>query len=447
MLKIQYLELALSLNMPRNLNWAYNVYAITKPSKEPQPIPSKENVGMCYKRDWGFEVIVPNTNATEGAPEYIFDRIDDAEKGMPLFGFMDVVVAQPGWLPNITVPTETVVGRLHLNSLCIVNAFGDKIPFVNTSPFSIAKIEQYVVEHMKDTPPPGAPRDPKVFYCDELIKFNNSIPFIEELSSLSLISSTPRLICPPTGLKEYRETLIKEYGDRLTDPVIFAEFEGKLKQFDKDYMKGDPTDGKFASGKVMNIARKKMFLTVGVEMGFQNSKKVNPILTSLYEEYPKDSEKLTMIFNGQRAGSYSRGAETVDGGVTEKVTNRALADYAIKSGDCGTQLGKTNIFYEHDYAQLAGRYLISDTGKTTLIETSDDAKSYLGKVIRVRSPQYCITPGELICEVCAGVKFAKFRTSLSIPVQEISSTVLLSKLKKMHGTVLSSTTIEYQHFS
>lgn len=447
MLKIQYLELALKLNMPRNLNWAYNVYAITKPNKDPRPVPSKDNVGMCYKRDWGFEVIIPNVNKVEGGEDYIFDRIDDAEKGLPLFGFKDEVVAMPGWLPNIKEPVKTFVGTLHLNSLCIVGSFGAKMPYVTTSPFSIGKIEQFVVDRMKDTPEPGAPRDPNTYYVDELIKFNNSIPMIEELSSLCLISSTPRLICPPTGIIEYRDTLEKSYGDKLKDPVIFAEFEGKLKQFDNEYMKGDPSAGKFAQGKVMHTARKKMFLTTGVEMSFHNNKTVTPIITSLYEEYPKDAEKLAIIFNGQKAGSYSRGAETVDGGVTEKITNRALADYSIKNGDCGTYLGKPDVFYEHDYKQLAGRYIIDLKGKSTLVENVEDAANYLGKAIRTRSPMFCIAPGEFICEVCAGVKFAKFRFSLSIPVQEISAKVLLSKLKKMHGTVLKSTTIELQHFS
>ena len=446
MLKIQYLELCLKLKKPKDLNWSYSVYAITKPNKEPRPAPSKDNVGSCFKRDWGFEIIIPNVNKTEGGEDYIYDRIDDAEKGLPLFGFKDVVVAQPGWLVSIKEPTKTFVGTLHLNALCLVDAFGDKMPYVNTSPFSVGKIEQQVVNNMKDTPAPGAPRDPKFFYCDELIKFNNSIPMVEELSSLCVVSSSPRLICPPKGIIEFRNKLEKEYGDRLKDPVIFAEFEGKLKQYDKEWMEGDAA-AKFATGKIMDTARKKMFLTSGIEMGFENSKVANPIITSLYEGYPKDPEKLALIFNGQRAGSYSRGAETVDGGVTEKVTNRALADYAIKSGDCGTYIGKANIFYKHDILQLAGRYVIDIGGKSTLVENDQAAENYLGKLVRVRSPMYCIAPGEFICEVCAGVKFAKFRFSLSIPVQEISAKVLLSKLKKMHGTVLMSTTIELEHFS
>lgn len=441
--KIQYLELALKQNMPRNLNWAYSVYAITKATTE-RPEPNESTYGRVFKRDWGFETVVKGVDDT--AP-YVYEKIEDASKDEALFSFKDRVVAQPGWLLNIKEPVETFVGTLHLNCLCIVGPFKDKINYVNSSPFSINKIEQYVCERLHDTPEPGAPRDPKLFYCDELVAFNNTISLVEELSPLSIISSTPKLICPPTGGIEYRNTLVKEYGDRLTDPVVFAEFEGKLKKHDAEYLKDDPTYGKFASGKVLNIARKKMFLTGGIEMGFSDSKKADPVITSLYEEYPKDSKKLAMVFNGQRAGSYSRGAETVDGGVTEKVTNRAIADYSIKEGDCGAKLGKSNYYYEHDYKQLSGKYVIDNSGKKTFVENIEDAKNYLGKLVTVRSPQYCTTKGEQICDVCAGIKFAKFKFSLSIPAQEISATVLLSKLKKMHGTVLSTTTIEHHHFS
>src|SRR5690606_13555437 len=100
------------------------------------------------------------------------------------------------------------------------------------------------------TPKEGEKRGDTLLYVDEYIKFTNALSFMEELSSICAWSATPKGIVAPKGIEKYKDQLVKEYGDRLRDPVVLAEFEDKLKKYDDEYLKDDPAYGTFLSGKV-----------------------------------------------------------------------------------------------------------------------------------------------------------------------------------------------------
>ena len=74
-----------------------------------------------------------------------------------------------------------------------------------------------------------------------------------------------KAITPPPGIEKKKEELKKEYGDRLKDPVTFVEFENRLREIDKEYLKDDPA-AKAIFNKKSVTGRTKMFLTYGTTL-------------------------------------------------------------------------------------------------------------------------------------------------------------------------------------
>jgi hypothetical protein len=141
------------------------------------------------------------------------------------------------------------------------------------------------------------------------------------------------------------------------------------------------------------------------------------------------------MMNGIRSASFSRGSETVKGGVAAKVLLRAANNFVINSNDCGSKLGIKRKYNETNVNALVGRYVISN-GKSILVEDKQQASSYIGKEIITRSPAFCKEKGDVICKVCAGNNLASYPTGISIPLTEISSIILVASLKKMHASEL-----------
>jgi hypothetical protein len=236
------------------------------------------------------------------------------------------------------------------------------------------------------------------------------------------------------GIEKYKkqvaDELTKEYGeDWVRDRSKVVIFENKLKDFDTEYLKGDPSLGTFVSGGVKNGARVKMFLTFGAEVAFdKKSGDGKLVYNSLLEGYPKDPENLTNMFNTSRSGSYDRGANTQKGGSAAKEELRATASIKINDTDCGSKNGEFVKVESYNYKQIENRYLLVN-GKSSLIT---DAKQYIGKTIEIRSPQYCLEKGRPLCGVCSGESLRKYPNGVSIIMTDVSAILLATSMAAMH---------------
>lgn len=433
MKKIEYLKLALSNPIHRTKNWVLSLFALTRMNMSEHP-------GDVYylkvvRNELGY--FFYNESA-------VLEKIDDADTKEPIFNFLDKITIDNTWIESCLEPTETTIGNLLVNKWCVFPAFGNKFPFV-TGVISIESIEAKISEKLQDTPVNESERSNQYYYVDEYLKFVDSLQFVSTLSQLSTYAGTRKNITAPTGIKEFKAKLLKEYEGRLSDPVILAEFEGKLKDFDSEYLKDDPSYGKFVTGKIKDTARKKMFLSLGAEQGFKDTVKVNPVINSLEEGWPSDPEQFTEMMNGLRAGSYSRGAETVNGGVAAKVLLRASNNFKIEDKDCGTNLGISRTFNKGNIDSLVGRYILQGS-KTLFMENKIQTDNYLNQEIKVRSPMYCKLEGDRICKVCAGNRLSQFTNGIAIPLTEITSTLLNASMKKMHSTVLKTSKLNISEF-
>lgn len=421
MKKRDYLLQAIRHKLYTKTAWLVSAFSITK-----------ESTGSSYPyqlipQPWGYNFINENGEV---------EKIDDGQPNTPLFTFKDPITVNEQWIGNVQGELQTNIGNLMFNLICIISSFGNKYPFV-TGKVTVGAIEDKVAVKLLDTPEDDSQRRPDAYYVDEYVRFVDSLQFISSLSQLTTLSATPKTIVAPPGIKEFKQQLLKKYAGKLSDPVELAKFEGELKAFDEKYLADDPSNGTFVSGKIKNIARKKMFLALGGEEGFDDKLDLVPITNSLDEGWPRDPVQYTAMMNSLRAGSYARGSDTVKGGVSAKYLLRAANNYTIEDGDCGSKLGIHRNFDEKQVEQLIGRYVFQGT-RWVLVENKEQAQNYVSKSVIVRSPMYCKLEGERICKVCAGHKLAKFPTGLTIPLTEISSILLDAFMKKMHGKVLST---------
>ena len=433
--KFEYFKKAIKAKCYNSKAWIISILAITQ--EDPESYIKNPYAYKVVQMPTGFSFVDPEN---EGR----LTKIDTDSLNVPLFTPRDVIEIDSSICPNALEPVTTTIGGVLFNVISLVESFGDKIPYQNGL-VSISKIENMIAQKLRDTPEDGAERSKDVFYVDELLAFNKSISFLENLSQLCVYAATPKNIVAPPEIDEKKMKLIQEYGDRLSDPVILAEYESKLKAIDAEWLKDDPSYGILMSGKITNMSRKGMFLTVGAGHGFKESTKVTPVLNSLQDGWPKDPDQFTAMINVSRAGSFFRGSDTVKGGVSAKALLRAISNFVIMDEDCGASLGFRKAITEKNYKKLVGRYCILQNTRMmwTLIESTDQAKEYIGKTLIVRSPLYCKLKEDTVCRYCAGENLFRNPVGLTSAATEISSIILATSLAQFHGTMLATNKYNY----
>lgn len=358
----------------------------------------------------------------------------------PLFYKYDEIVLKRGDIENLKEDTvKTTVGRLLLNALAIVPAFKDKIPYINTSKFSPSDVENIFAKNLQDAVKNEADKKPGMFYVDEKLLFDKAVGFIENLSRLFARSITEKGLVPAPGKDKFIKDTLAKYEGKLTDPVEMVKFQTELADYDKKYLEEeDPTYDLFMSGKKILGARSRSFMTQGGETNaFTNSLKMVPIIQPLTDGIDLHPEQFSAVSNTIRYGSFSRGLETVNGGVAAKALMTALDTWMIDSHDCGVPYGVHRTYQEDEIYKVINRYVLLN-GKPTLIPSMEEAKALIGKEIIIRSPQYCRKKKTHTCAICAGVDLSKFENGLVIPAMETSSGIMSDSLKKMHDTTASS---------
>lgn len=423
MKRLDYLKLVLNDDIVTNKSWIVNAFAMTKDSKD-----LNTQYLSLTRQSWGLSFYNDKGE---------LERIEDSKPNEPLFIFKEKIKVDSSWASNIKEPIITSVGNLIFNRLCILPCFGSRMEFF-TNRVTVERIENLVAVKLKDTPKEGEERSTEYYYVDEYIKFRDSLDTINTLSQLCTWAATPKNITPPTGIEVFKTQLDIKYEGQLANPIKIAEYEGELKKFDDDYLVDDPSNDTFITKKIRENSRKQLFLTMGSETGFDEGTSHTFIRNSLNEGWPTDPKEFTAMMNSIRSGSFSRGAETVNGGVAAKTLLRAANSYKIIDNDCGTTLGIKRKYSDNNINYLVGRKIFSGNN-TVNIDNIDEAKRYIGKDLIARSPMYCMSEGETICANCASTALSQYSTGLTIPLTEISAIILATSMAKMHSNVLSVT--------
>lgn len=431
MKKLDYLKLALKAKCYGYRSWVISAFAVTQDSvnnvsHDPYPY-------RLYRNPIGVEFLDPTTNKRI--------KIDDSVPNEPLFKFLDPIIVTNDMCENVTNDIDTYIGNLLFNLICITSSFGKKYPFV-TGVVSIKKIEDVIAERLQDTPDKNQIREDRYIYVDEYVKFVDSLTYLQEFSSLCTIAATKKNISTAPGFNEYRDNLINtKYKGKLNNPVELANLESDCKKYDEEFLKDDPSNGKFMSGRVKDVARKKLHLLMGSSIGFEETVEVTPILTSLEEGWQTDPKSFTAMMNGLRFASFSRGSETVRGGVSAKTILRACSTAKIIDTDCNSTMGIQRLYIKSDYHKLVGRYIINNN-VTILIENIEQAKDYIDKKVIVRSPCYCKLSEYQYCAICVGKNLAINPKGIAIALNDVSAVILATSMKAIHGKSLKTNKID-----
>jgi hypothetical protein len=246
---------------------------------------------------------------------------------------------------------------------------------------------------------------------------------------------------PAPGIRELRTKLIKENQGRLHDPAAIANIDAQLVAYDRKYLEGDASMGFLIKNKSFNIVRKKLFGMHGAETGLSEGVDVELIERSLSEGW--DISKFPAMNNSLRAGSFSRGAQTMLGGESVKWLLRASSNITVTADDCGTRLGNLVSINDKNLNFIVGFHLIAPTG-SVYVEDREAAAKYIGKQVMVRSPMFCKLDKTDFCKCCVGDRLAQNPTALSSAVAEYGSAFLSLFMAAAHSKALTVAHMDFK---
>lgn len=321
-----------------------------------------------------------------------------------------------------TYPTKVSVGNLFINHYTLVHAFGDFFP-LQLGKLSIGDLEKMCIPYIVD----NDKVEPGKITVREMKEFITACSSVSGFAGIANASATPTTMVPSKGIREYRDSLLAKYKDRLNDPLVIAEIDRLLEEYDRNFQNSDPDAGFYIARKAFAVSRKRVHSMVGTE----SSEVAAPSLvtTSLSEGWKvKDFRAYN---NTLRSGSYARGASTALGGAAVKDIFRVFAVAMIESEDCGTKLGYRVTLTEGRAWKYFDRYIIDHKGYTVLL-TKENYKEYIGREVMIRSPGYCRHEGASYCQKCMGEKI-RGTNSLAAEASNIGSRMLDISMALMHG--------------
>lgn len=410
--KFDFFKIAFNKQQYKDINWLYTYFGVLS--------------NNTLKNNDYIKIV---NDKIIGIVEDIEYELDVTSKDLinPIYNMLDIIKLDNEYdITNLKDKTiTTTLGRLLVNKILLNIPFGDKVDYINNE-FSIGTIETELAKKIATD----------IISVEEYMKFNKSFLFLQNLSRIVTVSSTPKIMTPPPGIKEFKIKCKKEmenkYGPMwVNNQTYINEYKDMLKAYDIEYLKDDPGYGKIIDAKKMvNNSRGKLFRTFGDVAGLDKKEgKVLLVDNSLLDGYPKDKVLFSKVIEESVAGSYGRGKETQQGGAAAKDILRATSNVIIEHDDCKSTLGKKILVTKTNYKSLANRYVI-ENNKSRLFT---DSENNIGKEVIVRSPMYCKNKGYSICKTCAGTLLG-MSPNVSIAVLEVSGKLLTISLKGMHDT-------------
>ena len=284
----------------------------------------------------------------------------DRKIGEPVFTDNSKIIIYKKYFSNLKEDSLiTSYGRAICNKIQLNDVFGDHIEYRN-SEFNIDDVSSDIAKLLAS----------RIISVDDLMACGVACQFMEQLSTLVTISCTNKLMTPPPGIDQYKQTLVeefnKEFGSNwVSDRKHITNFTDKLLKYDDDYLKDDPTYGIVADKKVKNVSRAKLFGSMGAPKEF-DSYDMSPsiIINSLHQGYPLDNPVLlAKTFNTARSGSYDRGSSITN--IPNSITFASLTSGSFMFNACASL---TTLPSSITFASLTNGYYMFNacTSLTTL---------------------------------------------------------------------------------
>lgn len=402
----------------------------------------REDTDAWKRNAYAYRIVQTPTGAYYVNPDNIAELlpIEGTKAGEPPYTFKERVQVKASQVANLTKASlETNYGNLLFNFVACIWPFRSKVPY-QEGRITARGMEALILPRLQDTPKEEELREDKWLYVDEYLKFCDAMFYLAGFTQLLVPGSSPKSMVQPKGMQELRARLLEENKDRLHDPSVVAQIQKQLIAFDKEYLKGDSSTGMLITNKSWNVVRSKQFGMVGAEMKLNESVDVKVIPKSLAEGW--SLQHFPDYMNSLRAGSYNRGAQTVLGGESVKWLLRASSNISVTAPDCGSTRGNDFTATRDNADWLVGFSIITPQGPKLV--SDQDAASYIGKRVTVRSPMFCKLPKTDYCATCVGQRLAAHPTALSAAIAEQGSAFLDIFMAAAHGKQLTVAKLDFR---
>ena len=332
---------------------------------------------------------------------------------------------------------DTTWGSFIFNSLCLANAFKDKIPYINEelNDAGFGMVNKIVAKKI------GA----EEINIQEFGTFASATTWLGYQTELFMPGPSLTLIVPNKRVMETKKKLLKEHPEFTTGESVNAVTAGKyhdevevpLLDIAKEELAKDP------SGRIYNLKKP------GLDNNYKNSEITNgPLPDTLHQgnfyivpnSFIDGTERSSYAALANKAlmGSVSRSVMTQRGGEYSKYIAIMMQAITLgpKDSDCGTtsyvEVDVTDDnkgIFEYEYGVINGK----------LVElTADILAKLVGKHIKIRSPIFCKMKG-CICNRCMGNRPYRFGIKnygmvASIPSERVKN----ASMKRIHNMVMKT---------
>ncbi len=416
MKKHEYLIMALKERAYIYMDWCMDCFSVTFKDDN-------------SKKNYPYALLISEDNRyyfeTSSGSTYIDDIMWDGST--PPFTFKERIDLVPSDVGNLQEPANVPVGNLIFNTMVMVHALGNKIPFVKGK-VKVRNIESILESRLVDDPSPEEvilPTDNRIF-CKEYQTWGDSILQLMLFDSICVPSASPKTLTADPEMYKLRKRLLEENKDRLHDPAVIATIKKQLEEVDRQWVDDWGKDFLIGGGAFNNVRA----LTFGM-FGLEGDEL---IVNSLSEGW--DYDMIDALNNSARSGSIDRSRNTELGGVETKRVTQALQNSNVGVEDCGTTLGIPRVPTPEDKKRYVGMNYIDAQFQTHMI-TEENVEALYGKVLLTRTPSVCKAEPPDYCAKCVGRRIAETPSGITATGNDFTGRLMYLFMKRMHVSAVA----------
>lgn len=419
--KHEYLKLCFQSRCYQKKAWLLSVFTKLSDDEETARILSKIKYAL-YRDGEGFYFY-----KDDGATERV-----EGDLSAPFCYKDERITIDSNFDPRVEGELETTMGLLLVNRVVFYEALKGAVPYHNKV-MNAGDVKRIISEVMVDNPEEGETVPPGKCSVDDCHKVTKQFNYLMGLNNVFCKAASIQALTVDKELLELKAKLLKENPDAIHDPIKAAWIIDQLVAKDMEIqLKGDSKDF-FINKKFIDNARKRMFIAFGAEQDW-NTGEWTFLHKSLDDGW--DMDHLHQYINTAIAGSYDRGKATGEGGAAVKDIQRLTSRITIPEDDCGTKVYETVHVTEDQVKMWTGCYYVLGEGGALKRWTGTE-KNLVGRDIKFRTPNVCVTKEGNYCKVCVGDALSDAADALSMECSDIATGFMLQRMKGMHTSSMS----------
>lgn len=287
------------------------------------------------------------------------------------------------------------------------------------------------------------------YLMDDLItheQFNSYINYRDHIgywtNGMLAHTMSEKMLKPLPEVEKKKAELLKKYEKELAagDIDVMTKISDELVAYAKEILKDDPGMDLYDSGdldfgnnyKNNCIIKGAVMNKITGEYDFIDTSFMNGI----------DIKDIPAHANSILASQYPASIATSDSGYKAKkiLALLQMMDIDEEGTDCGTKQLIPVTVTKGNYKDLVYSYIDSGSGQLLMLD-NDNIKSYIGKIVMMRSPMTCIN--HKICSKCAGALFYKLGIEhAGLFATQLSHSELNLGLKAKHCSIVELYTMD-----